>query len=447
MMKKRLYRVLSVILAVVVMISGLYICTATLNTKTAKAAEAQWMWPVPDSQSLSRGFSSDHDGLDITAGSNVPIVASKSGTVIAVIDGDVPNKWVGYGKGVVINHGDGYYSHYAHMSSTTISQGQRVSQGQLIGYMGATGNATGRHLHFAIATSMYGAGGRINNNKDAINYVYNAANNPQGCIDLVSGGDGTITVAGWAFDRDNPNASIEVHVYVGGDAASGEGHIVYANQYREDVNSAYSIGGNHGFSDTWTVSKRGTQSVYFYLINIGGGGNVLMDPHTVTINNPAPVATAAPVVTPVPTKTPVPVVTPAPTVKPTIIASPTVRPSSVPVATFTPVSTSIPISTIEPGSGTESSEKVAPNPPSFKLKGIKKGFKVTITKEAGNSWYDIEYSTKSSMSSARTTTIFQDGGSTKKVTWLKRKKKYYVRVRSYNGLNGPWSYIRIVRTK
>ena len=140
--------------------------TATTSEQEAVAAEAQYLWPVPSSRSRSRGYSSSHDGQDITGGSGCDIVASKSGTVQKILHGDEKN-WQGYGNGVVINHGDGYYTHYAHMSYVSVSQGQYVNQGQKIGGMGATGNATGVHLHFAIATSQYGGGGRINSNPPA----------------------------------------------------------------------------------------------------------------------------------------------------------------------------------------------------------------------------------------------------------------------------------------
>jgi murein DD-endopeptidase MepM/ murein hydrolase activator NlpD len=51
---------------------------------------------------------------------------------------------------VVIDHGDGFQTLYAHLSSIAVSQGQRVAQGQLIGYGGSTGYSTGTHLHFEV---------------------------------------------------------------------------------------------------------------------------------------------------------------------------------------------------------------------------------------------------------------------------------------------------------
>lgn len=142
------------------------------------AAESNYLWPVPDSTNITQYYTlgingGEHDGLDITASWDVPIVASKSGTVVKVLYNQDETNWVGYGYGVVISHGDGYYTHYAHMSSVSVSVNQIVSQGQQIGNMGNTGNSTGRHLHFAIATSIYGGGYRINNNPGTISYIYN----------------------------------------------------------------------------------------------------------------------------------------------------------------------------------------------------------------------------------------------------------------------------------
>lgn len=168
--------IFSVLLSILQGIPGLVF---TYTAQIAEAAERQYMWPVPDSRQINQYYSGSHDGIDIGASWNVPIVASKSGTVFKEIHGDEKN-WIGYGNGIVINHGDGYFTHYAHMSSTAVTQGQYVTQGQVIGYMGSTGNSTGRHLHFSIATGQYGAGGRIDNNVGSMNYIYSTQQSQSG---------------------------------------------------------------------------------------------------------------------------------------------------------------------------------------------------------------------------------------------------------------------------
>lgn len=90
---------------------------------------------------------------------------------------------------------------------------------------------------------------------------------PVGTFDSADGGAGTVHVRGWAFDPDNPSASLTVHVYIGGDASSGEGHVVTANASRPDVNNVYGISGNHGFDVTLNTNKTGNQPVVVYLIN------------------------------------------------------------------------------------------------------------------------------------------------------------------------------------
>ena len=98
---------------------------------------------------------------------------------------------------------------------------------------------------------------------------------PKGCLDSVNGGTGEISVSGWAFDPDVPNESISVHVYIGGPAGSNNVECVpvTANQKRDDVNAAYGISGNHGFSATIPTSKTGNQSIHIYAINNNSGAN------------------------------------------------------------------------------------------------------------------------------------------------------------------------------
>ncbi|MDY5100390.1 MAG: M23 family metallopeptidase, partial [Oscillospiraceae bacterium] len=85
-----------------------------------------------------------HAGVDIGAQSGQSIYASAAGTVAVSTYND------SYGNYVLINHGGGNATLYAHMSSTAVTAGQYVSQGQVIGYVGSTGWSSGPHLHFEI---------------------------------------------------------------------------------------------------------------------------------------------------------------------------------------------------------------------------------------------------------------------------------------------------------
>lgn len=85
-----------------------------------------------------------HDGLDIAAPSGTTIVAAAAGTV--VFSGSM-RAW---GNNILIDHGSGYVTRYAHCSSLLVNEGQQVSQGQPIGRVGSTGYSTGPHLHFSV---------------------------------------------------------------------------------------------------------------------------------------------------------------------------------------------------------------------------------------------------------------------------------------------------------
>ena len=89
-----------------------------------------------------------HGGADFSAGGiyGASIYASRGGTVIYTD----PYCTTTYGKYVIIDHGDGYTTIYAHMSKILVSKGQTVSRGQVIGKVGSTGRSTGPHLHFEI---------------------------------------------------------------------------------------------------------------------------------------------------------------------------------------------------------------------------------------------------------------------------------------------------------
>lgn len=104
-----------------------------------------FIWPTA-SQGISTYFAWWHPGLDLPNRSAPPIVAADGGTVIVA---GWPDNY-GYGNRVVVDHGNGYQTLYAHLSNVYVSAGQKVSRGQVVGQMGSTGRSTGTHLHFEI---------------------------------------------------------------------------------------------------------------------------------------------------------------------------------------------------------------------------------------------------------------------------------------------------------
>ena len=92
------------------------------------------------------GYNRMHNGIDMACPQGTPIYATRAGTVTTA-----SYQAGGAGNYVSINHGDGFASIYMHMTNYVVSAGQKVSQGQLIGYVGSTGISTGPHLHFGIS--------------------------------------------------------------------------------------------------------------------------------------------------------------------------------------------------------------------------------------------------------------------------------------------------------
>ncbi|HET9443126.1 MAG TPA: peptidoglycan DD-metalloendopeptidase family protein [Acidimicrobiales bacterium] len=101
-------------------------------------------WPVGGSVTSEFGqrWGRLHAGIDISARTGTPIRAAKAGTVIFA------GSQGGYGNVVIIDHGGGFSTLYAHQSRIGSSDGQDVAQGEVIGYIGSTGHSTGPHLHF-----------------------------------------------------------------------------------------------------------------------------------------------------------------------------------------------------------------------------------------------------------------------------------------------------------
>ena len=113
--------------------------------------DGELCWPLPGHTYISCNFGDDdaygnsgHRGTDIPAPEGTPILAAHSGTVI--ISG-----WNNsYGNQVLLDNGAGLSTRYAHMSQTAVTAGEAVTAGQVIGYVGSTGDSTGFHLHFEV---------------------------------------------------------------------------------------------------------------------------------------------------------------------------------------------------------------------------------------------------------------------------------------------------------
>ena len=125
------------------------------SSSGAKYVGGEFAWPTPSCHYITSHFSprrknpvsgvyKRHTGTDIGAAYGAAIVAANSGTVTLA-------GWnSGYGNCVIIDHGGGRATLYAHMSSYSVSKGQSVQRGQQIGKVGSTGNSTGPHLHFEV---------------------------------------------------------------------------------------------------------------------------------------------------------------------------------------------------------------------------------------------------------------------------------------------------------
>ncbi|TME81233.1 MAG: M23 family metallopeptidase [Chloroflexi bacterium] len=107
----------------------------------ARERLVRFLWPTHGV--LTQGFFDYHPGIDIANDVGTPEVAADAGQVVFA-------GWGSYGIYVEIDHGNGFHTIYGHLSAVMVSTGQVVGQGQLIGRMGATGRASGPHLHFEI---------------------------------------------------------------------------------------------------------------------------------------------------------------------------------------------------------------------------------------------------------------------------------------------------------
>lgn len=273
------------------------IMICTVYSPITSSATTELYWPLDTNHGITNAYTPSHGGADLACAAGTPIYAVTSGTATfyqAYTKIDGVNKLTSYGNYVTITSGS-YTTLYAHMNSfvgvdliIASSQTQQksgssgkhtlatrtVSEGEIIGYVGTTGNSTGNHLHFEVWINgvKQNPASYVSQSMSANEH---AAHNPQGYLDSAIGGEGHVTVRGWAFDRDVINEAVEIHVYIGGPAGSGHVYgIGKADKERKDVNEAFGITGNHGFDTTFDVSESpGEYDIYVYAINMGEGTN------------------------------------------------------------------------------------------------------------------------------------------------------------------------------
>jgi murein DD-endopeptidase MepM/ murein hydrolase activator NlpD len=115
-----------------------------VSTAVGKVSTSGLMWPLRGrlTSGFGRRWGRLHAGIDIAAPKGTPIRAAKAGTVVFA------GVMRGYGNVVIIDHGGGLSTLYGHQSRLGSRRGQKVSQGQVIGFVGSTGHSTGNHCHF-----------------------------------------------------------------------------------------------------------------------------------------------------------------------------------------------------------------------------------------------------------------------------------------------------------
>jgi murein DD-endopeptidase MepM/ murein hydrolase activator NlpD len=122
--------------------------TVVATVRTAAA----WVNPNPTAAVTScfgERWGRLHAGVDLAAADHTPIVAAGAGVIVRA------GVAQGYGNAVLIDHGNGYLTHYGHLSEITVRVGQHVATGEQIGLEGSTGHSTGPHLHFEVHRGFY----------------------------------------------------------------------------------------------------------------------------------------------------------------------------------------------------------------------------------------------------------------------------------------------------
>ena len=120
--------------------------TSTPNScSNGESGDGNFVWPADNHTLSGNDYGAEHLGIDIAASEGAPVYAADSGIVTAM-----GNDETGYGNVIQIDHGNGYFTNYAHLSVIGVSMCQSVYAGQRIGAAGNTGNSRGVHLHFEV---------------------------------------------------------------------------------------------------------------------------------------------------------------------------------------------------------------------------------------------------------------------------------------------------------
>lgn len=139
--------------------------TSGLNFNAARAIKApkgsKWMRPVQGRVPITQGYGGGHHGIDYAAKYGAPVYAPTSGRTL-----QVGRNYTGFGNNVRTQFDNGLYGIFGHLSSYApgLKAGQKINKGQLLGYVGSTGNSTGPHLHFEVRKQLNNLYSSVNPN-------------------------------------------------------------------------------------------------------------------------------------------------------------------------------------------------------------------------------------------------------------------------------------------
>lgn len=266
--------------------------TAPKVTAPAGPVERSMVFPVAGRVSYSDTFGAprsggrSHEGQDLMGVRHTPLVAAADGTVTSLTWSTTGLS----GNSLTITDADGWRYVYIHLNNDApgtddgsnvydrafadgIAKGQKVKAGEVVGYLGDSGNAesTSPHLHFELRRpdgSVVNAYSSLRAARTLVRTTAEqVADSPIGSLDAVSGGGGTVSVNGWTLDA-HLDTSTKVSVYVAGNPVA----TATASAVRPDVAGAYGRGAAHGYAISAVAAPSGAQ-VCVVAHSIGGGGS------------------------------------------------------------------------------------------------------------------------------------------------------------------------------